>query len=252
MRTKFNVQIKKVLLGFMLVEIVLFLCFGTSGSSVAHAQDSMTLESGKYYTVNAVTLSDGTILEEVIINGPPVPPPGFEVERQAVSLPEPDIAAGINILTVPAFNWVFGCSAVSGAMIAGYYDRMGWPNMYTGPTNGGVMPLNNSSWPTWSDGYTTYPNCPLIASKNGVDGRTTRGSIDDYWVQYESTAADPYITNGWTQHTWGDCDWGLHEDQPIRLQQYGWCQPHFYNWGSSSAPLNLRTLWQTMHLDDGT
>lgn len=76
--------------------------------------------------------------------------------------------------------------------------------MYTGPTNGGVMPLNNSSWPTWSDGSATYPNCPLIASKNGVDSRITRGSIDDYWVQYNSTANDPYITGGWIQHTWGD------------------------------------------------
>ena len=203
MRIKINIQIRKVLLGFLLVEIVLFLCFGTSVSSAAHVQDSITLESSEYYTVNAVTLSDGTVVEETIINGPPIPPPGFELERQAVSLPEPDSAAGTNILTVPAFNWVFGCSAVSGAMIAGYYDRAGWPNMYTGPTNGGVMPLNNSSWPTWSDGYTTYPNCPLIASKNGVDGRTTRGSIDDYWVQYGSYASDPYITNGWTQHTWG-------------------------------------------------
>jgi len=62
---------------------------------------------------------------------------GFEVQRQAVSMPEPDIAAGTNSLTVPAFNWVFGCSSVSGSMIAGYYDRNGWSNMYTGPTNGG-------------------------------------------------------------------------------------------------------------------
>ncbi len=151
-----------------------------------------------------VRLSGGTLVDEVIINGPPTPPPGFELQRQALSLPKPDIAAGIYTLTVPAFNWVFGCSSVSGAMIAGYYDRTGFPDMYTGPTNGGVMPLNNSSWPTWSDGYATYPNCPLIASKNGVDGRATRGSIDDYWVQYNSVADDPYITNGWGQHTWGD------------------------------------------------
>lgn len=160
--------------------------------------------SSNYFTVNPVALSDGTGLEETIINGPPVPPPGFAVERQSVSLPEPNSASGVNTLMVPAFNWVFGCSAVSGAMIAGYYDRSGWPNMYTGPTNGGVMPSDNSSWPTWSDGSTTYPSCPLIASKNGVDGRLTRGSIDDYWVQYNSSANDPYITGSWTQHTWGD------------------------------------------------
>ncbi|GAP20608.1 C39 family peptidase, partial [Leptolinea tardivitalis] len=37
-----------------------------------------------------------------------------------------------------------------------------------------------------------------------MDGRTTRGSIDDYWISYGSTASDPYLTGGWTQHTYGD------------------------------------------------
>jgi YD repeat-containing protein len=211
MHTKLNDRFRKVLFRFMLGGIALFLGLG---SAVVHAQEARVLESGPYHSVTAVTLPEGNIIEEIIINGPPVPPPGFEVERQAVSLPEAAVAAalGIKILTeVPAFSWVLGCSAVSGAMIAGYYDRMGWSNMYTGAANGGVMPLNNSTsyWPTWLDGSGhLYPSCPLIASKNGVDGRTTRGSIDDYWVKYWNTGDpitnDPYITNGWTQHTWGD------------------------------------------------
>ena len=205
MHTRLNAQIRKVLLGFMLGVIVSFHCSGASGSPVFRSELIATTKPNEYYTVNTLRLSDGTIIEEHIINGPPVPPPGFEVERQAVSLPEPDSAAGSNTLTVPAFNWVFGCSAVSGAMIAGYYDRSGFSNMYTGPTNGGVMPLDNSSWGTWTDSHgDTYPNCPLIASHNGVDGRATRGSIDDYWVQYLSSAQDPYITGVWTQHTWGN------------------------------------------------
>ncbi|MEA4959829.1 MAG: cadherin repeat domain-containing protein, partial [Anaerolineaceae bacterium] len=104
----------------------------------------------------------------------------------------------------PAYTWVFGCSAVSGAMIAAYYDRGSYPNMYSGPTNGGVMPLNNASWPTWSDGFETYPNNPLIASHINVDGRTTKGSIDDYWVTYGSSTQDPYITGAWSQHAWSD------------------------------------------------
>jgi hypothetical protein len=83
--------------------------------------------------------------------------------------------------------------------------------MYSGPTNGGVMPLDNSSWPTWSDGSVTYPSNPLVASRNGVDGWEGRGSIDDSWVSYGSSAADPYITNSWTQHTFnsaiGDYMW---------------------------------------------
>jgi hypothetical protein len=204
MHIKLNDQIRKILFRFMLGGIALFLGLGAGGSPVGHVQEAWAQYPGAYYSVTEATLPDGTVLKKIMINGPPVPPPGFEVERQAVSLPEPDSAAGIKTLTVPAFNWVFGCSAVSGAMIAGYYDRVGWPNMYTGPTNGGVMPLDNSSWPTWSDGYHTYPNCPLIASKNGVDGRAIRGSIDDYWIQYGNASPDPYITNGWTQHAWGD------------------------------------------------
>ena len=113
---------------------------------------------------------------------------------------------GTNTLNVPAFRWVFGCSAVSGAMIAGYYDRSGYSNMYTGPTNGGVMPLiEDPSWGSWTDSVgASYPNNPLIASRNGLDGRTSFGSIDDYWVSYLSGGDDPYITGSWTQHAWGD------------------------------------------------
>ena len=137
-------------------------------------------------------------------------------------------------------------------MIAGYYDRSGWPNMYTGPTNGGVMPLDNSSWPTWSDGYDTYPNCPLVASKNGVDGRTTRGSIDDYWVRYESTTADPYITGGWTQHAWGNAigDY-MKTSQSAYSNDDG--STTFYNYTSSSNQLTCATMAsQSPPLPDGT
>ena len=206
MKAKSNYPSCKFLLGIALAGIIPLLVFGISGSPVALAQEAATPVPNLYFTVNLVTLSDGTVIEENIINGPPVPPPGFEFERQPVLLPEPDSSSGMyaaNSLTVPAFNWVFGCSSVSGAMVAGYYDRNGYPNMYTGPTNGGVMPLDNSSWLTWSDGSVTYPNLPLAASKNGVDGRSTKGSIDDYWVLYGSSASDPYITGSWGQHSWG-------------------------------------------------
>ena len=163
----------------------------------------------EYYTVKYLTLPDGTKLVENIIKGPPTPPGGYAVEQASVVDPIPVRATKLS--TVPAFRWVFGCSAVSGAMVAGYYDRNGYPNIYTGPTDGGVIPLVEPAlgdpdyWGTWSDiEPTTYPNNPLIASHQGLDGRTTRGSIDDYWVSYLSGVQDPYITNSWTQHTWGD------------------------------------------------
>jgi uncharacterized repeat protein (TIGR02543 family) len=232
----------KFLFPFMLVGVALFLCLGASGSPVAHVHEAWALDPSPYYTVTPLALPDGTIIEEVIINGPPVPPPGFELERQAVSLLEFGSVAGVNILTeVPAFNWVFGCSAVSGAMIAGYYDRSGWSNIYTGPTNSGVMPLNNGSWPIWSDGHTTYPSCPLIASKNGVDGRATHGSIDDYWVQYNSGTADPYITNAWTQHAWGDA---IGDYMKTSQSAFGNTDgsTSFYNWNNSASPLTCTDM----------
>ena len=246
MHSRLNVQIRKMLLGGALGGVALFHCSGANASIVSRVEKT----AGKYSTVNTVTLSDGKILEETIIHGPPAPPPGFEAERLAVSLPEPDSAADKS-LTVPAFNWVFGCSAVSGAMIAGYYDRSEFSNIYTGPTNGGVMPLNNGSWPTWSDGDTTYPNCPLIASKNGVDGRTTKGSIDDYWIKYDSAERDPYITGGWTQHAWGDA---IGDYMMTSQSAFGNTDGSttFYNWTSSSDKLTCAEMPKFSITKDGT
>jgi len=184
------------------------------GLSVAMAQETApgrsqakveTLVSDPYFTLRRLTFPGKAPLDETIINGPPTPPPGYEEQRAPVDLAKAGAKAASLTLTTPAFNWVFGCSSVSGAMIAGYYDRTGYPNMYTGPTNGGVMPLDNSSWPTWTDSASvTYPNLPLAGSHMGVDGRATKGSIDDYWVSYDSAANDPYITGGWAQHVWSD------------------------------------------------
>jgi hypothetical protein len=236
-------QIIKLLFGIALAGTILLIGIGMSGSPVARAQEAWTdtpiqstspgdtpfpiqgtpeptlppqslptsaPASNDFYSLNALSVSNGIVIDQMIIHGPPVPPPGFEIQRQAVPLPEILSSAGTNILTVPAYPWVYGCSAVSGAMIAGYYDRNGYSNIYSGPTDSGVMPLAyKSSWGTWVDvppspsGSFTYYNNPLVASKLGLDGRTTKGSLDDYWVQYFSDAPDPYIGN-WTPHTWGD------------------------------------------------
>ena len=186
-----------------------FLIVVLAGVALAQvAIPQTTRQVSPYLTTRTVVATDGTTLEESVINGPPLPPPGYDIERSAVALPEPSQEMGLNTLSVPAYEWTFGCSATSASMIAAYYDRLGFSNIYTGPTNGGVMPLDNSAWPSWAgnpgDPYAPYAQCPLAASRNGLDGRTTRGSIDDYWVAYLSTAKDPYITNGWTQHAWGD------------------------------------------------
>jgi hypothetical protein len=178
-------------------------------SAVGTVQSTPPEQSGEtsvevvndYYSIIHTTTRDGTSLQADVINGPPAPPDraAWEASRSTVSALD---RAAHSVTTFPSYSWVFGCSAVSGAMIAGYYDNMGYSDMYTGPTNGGVMPQTDTSWGTWNDGYEIYPNNPLIASHDGVDGRSGRGSIDDYWVSYFSEADDPYV-GSWTQHIWG-------------------------------------------------
>jgi hypothetical protein len=162
-------------------------------------------KANDYFSTQTFTYSDGTSISRDVISGPPTPPPGYESERAEAQLPARGLRAATSTLTVPAYDWVFGCSAVSGSMIAAYYDRNGYSKIYTGPTGGGVMPLDSSGWGTWTDiNSDVYPNNPLIASHNGVDGRTTKGSIDDCWIQYGNTADDPYVTGHWSQHKWKD------------------------------------------------
>jgi PKD repeat protein len=101
------------------------------------------------------------------------------------------VASTTVVADVPALDWSYGCSATSAGMYFGYYDRNGYPNLYTGPTNGGVFPLTNAVWGTGEN--------PLSASHKGVDGRTTKGHVDDYYYSYFSTI-DPYYGN-WAEHS---------------------------------------------------
>ena len=119
---------------------------------------------------------DGRRIDRVIVGGRP--PAQFRMAPAIVG-----VSASSVVSDVPAFDWSYGCSATSAAMLAGYYDRTGYTNMYVGPTNGGVMPLSNSVWGTGE--------CPLSATHLGFDGRVVRGHVDDYWVAYESPLPDP-------------------------------------------------------------
>ena len=146
--------------------------------------------------------SNGKLIDRIVVPGRPP-----AIKAQAVAVPAAQLASGINVLTnVPAFTWSYGCSATSAAMMMGYYDNNGYPNMYAGSSNGGVCPLNNETY--W--GHTVYASvtcgeCPLAATHSGYDGRTIRGHVDDYWVDYEDDGDDPYITGNWTEHAQGDC-----------------------------------------------
>ncbi|MCF7920169.1 MAG: Ig-like domain-containing protein [Candidatus Cloacimonetes bacterium] len=139
-----------------------------------------------------VELPDGRII--IGYKEPSNPPP--DVLMPAIDLP-PKSRSITYLDDFPAFDWCYGCSATSAAMIAAYYDTHGYPNIYTGPTNSGNMPLTNAVW--------GYKECPLSATHQGYDGLATRGHVDDYWIESGNTGPDPYIVNGWTQHEWADC-----------------------------------------------
>ncbi|MFH2039756.1 MAG: C39 family peptidase, partial [Chloroflexota bacterium] len=246
-------KVKVRSLGIWTLVLVMVLVVTSLGNSFGSAQadELPPIATGEtsteYLTVDTYTAEDGTSLVATGIHGPSSPPLGYEAETASID-PQSMMASH---LTVPTYSWVFGCSAVSGAMIAGYYDRNGYANMYTGPTAGGVMPLTDTSWPSWNDGYETYPNNPLIASHKGVDGRAAalKGSIDDYWVKYGSSANDPYITGGWTQHTWGTAigDY-MKTSQSAYYSTDG--STWFYNYNSSSKL--TCTAMQTLNSGKGS
>lgn len=144
------------------------------------------------YVVRTFFDDTGNQIEEVIVPGRPP----ADHREPVVEVPITDRERGINVLSnVPAFDWSYGCSATSAAMIAGYYDRTGYADMYTGPAGGGVVPMNNGIWGSGE--------CPLSATHQGYDGLSSRGHVDDYWDSYGSTS-DPYYGN-WTEHGYENC-----------------------------------------------
>ena len=94
---------------------------------------------------------------------------------------------------VPTSSWTYGCSATSAGMLFGYYDRHGYPEMYTGPGNGGLAPLSDLGG-----------RASLIATAAGLDGRDERGHVDDYWIFTDAMGPDPY-EDAWAEHAWGNC-----------------------------------------------
>jgi len=158
-------------------------------------------DDGKWsnpYLVRTFVDEEGRQIDKIIVPGRPP-----EIKAAVATIPEPNPAMGINVLfNVPVFDWSYGYFATSDAMLMGYYDNIGYGNMYAGPTNGGVCPMDNSVWGPGIGG--SDGECPLSATHQGIDGRTTKGHVDDYWVESDSTEPDPFIGN-WAERTHGDC-----------------------------------------------
>lgn len=108
----------------------------------------------------------------------------------------PSAMADVNVFLteVPDYQWHAGCFGTATGNLMGYWDRHGFPDFYTGPTAQGVAPLNSAGG--------NIGIVSLWASQAGIDGRPIDqpGHQDDYWVHYESTAPDPYLTAGRTEH----------------------------------------------------
>ncbi len=101
-------------------------------------------------------------------------------------------AAPVVLSNVPDYEWWYGCSPTSAGMLMGYYDLHGFSNLYSG----GAAPLYNT-------GENQYINS-MICSKRGIDCRTTMGHTDDYYSGFGNTGPDPWVDNGWTEHS-PDC-----------------------------------------------
>src|SRR5688500_7422923 len=109
----------------------------------------------------------------------------------------------ISLAGMPDYSWHAGCFGTASGNLMGYWDRHGLPNVYTGPTAGGVAPLNSFGQ---NRGIRS-----LWASHGGFDGRPADqpGHIDDYWqvfvlnqvgepiaTSFEDTSTDPFQEAG--------------------------------------------------------
>jgi hypothetical protein len=118
---------------------------------------------------------------------------------------------------VPDYEWHAGCFGTACGNLMGFWDRHGLTDFYTGPTAGGVAPLDDRDASYWVHPGVNYRGIrSLWASRAGVDGRPLDqpGHIDDYWEKYdgegwgqysyESTNPDPWIAAGRQEHA-PDC-----------------------------------------------
>jgi hypothetical protein len=154
------------------------------------------IQAGPTTYGDSLTTEELAQIERMDMNSPPTPPMG--VESTVVTSIQ---LLAVMLSNVPKSTWTYGCSATSAGMMFGYYDRTGYPNIYTGPTNGGVAPLTDLGQ---GIGTPIPGSCSIIATQNGFDGRTVRGHVDDYWTAYLDPGPDPWEGH-WAEHAWGDC-----------------------------------------------
>ena len=126
---------------------------------------------------------DGQVLDAMDMDSPPP----WLSEPTPMLQPSGTIppTTAVMISGVPTSSWNYGCSATAAGMIFGYYDRIGYDNMWAG----GEVPL-------YMGDMNLGTACTLIA---------TPQDIADYWVSYGSAGPDPWQTDGRSDHVWADC-----------------------------------------------
>ncbi len=163
--------------------------------SAAHA--------GQWIATERVVDDGAASIDRMTISGPPEAPRG--AHRPLADLSNRAQGRASNLLQVPTYNWCFGSAPTAAAMIAAWHDRTAYAEIYTGPTNGGLMPMDNSVWPDWVDNNgDSRHQCPLSATHNGLAGRSVNGHVDDYWDFLDQAGPDPFRGN-WPEHAWADC-----------------------------------------------
>ncbi len=89
----------------------------------------------------------------------------------------------VYLTDVPDYQWNWGCFGTASGNLAGYWDRHGMTNFYAGPVGGGLAPLDSSG------------------GNNGIEALwASAGHISDYYVSYQNTGPDPYVTFGRAEH----------------------------------------------------
>jgi len=175
-------------LGFLVICVPIWSDSGRSAASESSV--------GRTTYGEMLTPEEWARIRIIVMDSPPTPPEG--VHRESVRVLSMD---DVILEEVPTSRWTYGCSATSAGMIFGYYDRTGYPDMYTGPTNEGVAPLWNLGQ---GIGKPIAGSCSIIATERGFDGRRSNGHVDDYWIGYLMAGPDPWESYGY-EHAWGEC-----------------------------------------------
>ncbi|KAF5086138.1 MG2 domain protein [anaerobic digester metagenome] len=173
--------------------VLVIFCIGIFHGGTIAESTLVNITDTNDSTLKLLSYEDGKIIEGRLI-GPGLPPENWDPNSNLADIN--DVSAQyLDKNEVPTMTWSYGCSPTSATMLFGYLDRNGYPNMYTGPTNGGVFPLTNA---VWGPSFERQGQCPLTASQYGLDGRTTKGHKDDYYQAYGSNF-DPYF-GSWNEH----------------------------------------------------